>query len=114
MPSEAEDVAALAAVGSGLNDDQLAAASRGLTALALRKIMHGLTHGSPQFQQSILRSFIPAIVKASSGSDVDEQLEAIKAQMMVMQQQMFESFGGVPDMPEEVGEAPVDGVTSDS
>lgn len=78
-----------------IDPEDVAAAAAGLTALALTEIERGLRYGSPAFRQSILRSFIPAIVKATTSRDErDEQIEDMKKEMALMRAQFIDSYGG--------------------
>lgn len=86
MSSQQVDAIVQAALST---DEQLVAAARELTSVALVEIHNILQFGTPAAKQQILRSFIPALVKAGGEKSENQELaelqqrfEAFRAEMM--------------------------------
>lgn len=70
-------------------DEQLVAAARELTGIAITEIHGILKFGTPAAKQQILRSFIPALIKAGGEKSENQELSDLKDKFETFRNEMM-------------------------
>lgn len=101
-----------AIVATATSQDQtLAAAARELTTRAILEIDDILEHGTPAAKQQILRSFVPALIRAGEAQQTNEEMDQMRSEFRSMMDELrkYEGPGdGKQERDEMVEEAPAD------
>lgn len=101
-----------AIVATATSQDQtLAAAARELTTRAILEIDDILEHGTPAAKQQILRSFVPALIRAGEAQQTNEEMDQMRTEFRSMMDELrkYEGPGeGKQERDEMVEEVPAD------
>ena len=90
-------------------DQQVKDAAKRLTIVAMQKMEHYLLYGTPQFQQTLLRGFIPAMVRAANDEHTErEEIAEMRGELAKMQQAFMANLQAHTPLVEEVIDVPQD------
>ncbi len=71
-------------------DATLSAAARELTTRAILEIDDILEHGTPAAKQQILRSFVPALIRAGEAQHTNEEMDQMREDFRQLRKEMRE------------------------